>query len=212
MSLEAIFSKRVVPAATVDDVDQALPLAGALLEAGLDIIEITFRTEAAAGSIRRIVNEFPEMVVGAGTILTSEMLDRAIDSGVSFAVAPGLNETIASRALNAGLTFIPGVMTPTGIDRGIELGCQLLKFFPAEAVGGVAMLKALAGPYQHTGIRFLPTGGINADNAGRYLELPVVGAIGGSWMVSGNLIRARDWGEITRLSRQALEISAPAKG
>jgi len=209
MSLESVLSKRVVPAATVDDVDQALPLAGALLEAGLDILEITFRTEEAPGGIRRIVNEFPEMIVGAGTILTPDLLDRAIDSGVSFGVAPGLNETIVSRALNAGLTFVPGVMTPTEIDRGIELGCNLLKFFPAEALGGVKLLKALAGPYAHTGIRFLPTGGINADNASDYLGLNVVGAVGGSWMVRSHLIRANDLMEITRLARQALEICAP---
>jgi len=211
MSLEMILAKRVVPAATVDDVDQALPLAGALLEADLDIVEITFRTEEAAGAIRRIVNEFPEMVVGAGTVLTPDMLDRAIESGVSFAVAPGLNETIVSRALNAGLAFVPGVMTPTEIDRGIELGCNLLKFFPAEALGGVKMLKALAGPYAHTGVKFLPTGGIDAGNAAEYLALDVVGAVGGSWMVRKDLIRARKWGEITRLARQALEICSPSR-
>lgn len=195
-----------MPAATVERVDAAVPLARALLDAGLDIIEITFRTDAAEEAIRAIVNEFPDMLVGAGTVLTTEQLDRAMAAGIRFAVAPGLNEDIVRAAQAGGIAFMPGVATPTEIDRALSLGCRLLKFFPSEALGGVKTLKALAGPYSHTGVKFIPTGGISASNGPSYLALPVVAALGGSWMVKKDLVNEGNWAEITRLSQEALRL------
>jgi len=183
-------------------------LAEALLEGGLDVIEITFRTQAAEEAIRQVVDRFPEMCVGAGTVLTESQLRRAIDTGIEFAVAPGLNPDLITDAMAANVLFIPGVATPTEIDRGIMLGCKLLKFFPADALGGVKTLKAFSGPFAHTGVKFVPTGGINAANAADYLALPGVAAVGGSWMVAEKLIKAKQWAEITRLTKEALTITA----
>jgi len=206
--MKRILEKKIVPAATVDRVEDALPLAEALLRAGLDVIEITFRTRAAEEAIREIANRFPEMLVGAGTVLEFEQLVRAHEAGARFGVAPGLNEELVQRAAQLGLPFIPGVVTPSEVDRGIRLGCGLLKFFPAEAMGGVKTLKALAGPFAHTGVKFVPTGGIEPANARAYLALASVAAVGGSWMVAANLVKERRWDEITRLSREALELAA----
>lgn len=205
--MKRIYEKGVVPAATVNSVDEGLRLAEALMAGGLDILEITFRTEAAADSIQAISVRFPEMLLGAGTVLTADQLDRAVDAGVRFGVAPGLNEAIVERAIGKGITFIPGVVTPTEIDRAMAAGAKLLKFFPASSMGGAGCLKALAGPYAHTGVQFLPSGGINADNAREYLALPIVAAVGGSWMVKNNLVAAGRWDEITRLCREALALA-----
>lgn len=210
MSMEKILQTRVVPAATVESEDAGVRLAGALLEAGLDIIEITFRTEAAGAAIRAIAETYPKMLIGAGTVLTAEQLDRAIDAGIGFAVAPGLNEAIVERAMAAGIAFMPGVATPTEVDRALQVGAEMLKFFPAANLGGVKTLKALGAPYAHTGVKFIPTGGINASNAAEYLELPVVAAVGGSWMVKKELVAAGDWAEITRLSHEAVAICSHA--
>ena len=167
-------------------------------------MEITFRTEAAEESIANIAREFPEILLGAGTVLAAEQAMRARDAGAVFALAPGLNAAVVKAAQDAGLVFAPGVMTPSEIERALDLGCEMVKFFPAGAAGGVAMLKALAGPYSHTGVRFIPTGGINAENMREYLALPAVAAIGGSWMVDPKLIDARDWDAITSRTRAAL--------
>ena len=209
--MKQIYEKRVLPAATVEKVDDAVPLAEALLAAGLDIIEITFRTQAAEEAIRRVASRFPQMLVGAGTVLTQDQLRRAIGAGVKFNVAPGVNPDLVTESMTAGVPFVPGVATPTEIDRGISLGCKLLKFFPADALGGVKTLKAFAGPFAHTGIKFVPTGGINAANAPEYLALSVVAAVGGSWMVPEKLIKEKNWGEITRLSKEAIAIAQPSK-
>jgi len=205
--MENILKKRIVPAATVDNSEEALRLAGALAAAGLNIIEITFRTKGAGMAIGAVAREFPEMLVGAGTVLTAAQVDAAAAAGARFAVAPGLNPDIVARAAGAGLPIIPGVATPTEIEQGLALGLKLLKFFPAAQLGGVDMLKALAGPYGHTGVKFLPTGGISASNAAQYLALPIVGAVGGSWMVAKELVKAGDWAKITALSREALRIA-----
>lgn len=208
MSMERILERRIVPAATLDRVDDAEPLAEALLEAGLDVLEITFRSAAAAEGIRRIAKRFPSMLIGAGTLLTVEQVQTACDAGSRFGVAPGINPDVVAKAQALKMPLIPGVITPTEVDLGIRLGCSLLKFFPAEAVGGTRMLSALAGPYAHTGVKFVPTGGIDGANAGTYLALPIVAAVGGSWMVAPKLIRAAQWSEITRLSRDAVMLAA----
>lgn len=203
--MDRISRTRVVPVVVLQHADDACPLAEALLAGGLDVMEITFRTAAAAESIQRIATAFPEILLGAGTILAPDQALRARDAGAVFALAPGLNPDVVTAARDAGLAFSPGVMTPSEIERALALGCDLLKFFPAGAAGGTAMLKALAGPYAHTGVRFIPTGGVSAANMGEYLALPVVAAIGGSWMVDPKLIAARDWPAITRLTREALD-------
>ena len=207
MDIERLTRARVVPVVVLNRAEDACPLAEALLEGGLDVMEVTFRTDAAEESIRRISAAFPEMLLGAGTVLAPAQAHRARDAGAAFALAPGLNPAVVEAARGAGLAFAPGVMTPGEIERALDLGCGLLKFFPAGAAGGVAMLKALAGPYAHTGVRFIPTGGVSADNMCDYLALPVVAAIGGSWMVEPRLIEAGDWQTITERTRHALALA-----
>lgn len=208
--IERILAKRIVPVVVLDHVESAEPLAEALLEGGLDIMEITFRTAAAEESIRRIAARFPEVLLGAGTLLDKDQVRRAKDAGALFGLAPGLNPAIIHTARELGLQFSPGVMTPSEVEQALELGCKLLKFFPAEVAGGVAMLKALAGPYGHTGVKFIPTGGVTSGNLTEYLKLPVVAAIGGSWMVDKQLVNEGKWAEITRLTREALKAAAGA--
>ena len=206
--IDRILAKRIVPVVVLDSVESAEPLAAALLAGGLDIMEVTFRTAAAEDSIRRIAARFPEMLLGAGTLLETDQVRRAKDAGAVFGLAPGLNPEIVGFAKEIGLQFSPGVMTPSDVELALSLGCKLLKFFPAEAAGGVAMLKSLAGPYGHTGVRFIPTGGVSAGNLSEYLKLPIVAAIGGSWMVDKQLVNEGRWSEITRITREALETTA----
>jgi 2-dehydro-3-deoxyphosphogluconate aldolase / (4S)-4-hydroxy-2-oxoglutarate aldolase len=206
--LARIVAKRIVPVIVLDHEEQAEPLAETLLKAGLDIMEITFRTAAAEASIRRIARRFPEILLGAGTVLGTDQLKRAADAGASYALAPGLNETIVSAADKAGILMFPGVMTPSEVEKALSLNCRILKFFPAEAAGGVTMLKALEGPYSHTGVKFLPTGGIGLNNMRSYLERPSVAAIGGSWIVEKKMIAAKEWGTIEQLTREALALAA----
>ena len=203
--IERILAKRIVPVIVLDHVEQAEPLADALLAGGLDIMEITFRTAAAAASIERIARHRPEILVGAGTLLQPDQVVRAREAGAKFGLAPGFNPEVVAKAAKLGLPFSPGVMTPSEIEQALGVGCSLLKFFPAANAGGAKMLQALAGPYGHTGVHFIPTGGINAENMRDYLAVPVVAAIGGSWMVDRKLIQAGDWSTITRLTREALE-------
>lgn len=206
--LDRILSKRIVPVVVLDRADDAVPLAEALLAGGLDIMEITFRTAAAEESIKRIAASVPEILLGAGTLLEDEQVQRAKDAGAVFGLAPGLNPRTIAKANSVGLQFSPGVMTPSDVEQALSLGCKLLKFFPAETAGGTAMLKALAGPYGHTGLKFIPTGGITSANLANYLKLPVVAAIGGSWMVDKQLVNEGKWDEITRLTREALAAAA----
>jgi 2-dehydro-3-deoxyphosphogluconate aldolase/(4S)-4-hydroxy-2-oxoglutarate aldolase len=206
--IDRILAKRIVPVVVLDSVESAEPLAEALLEGGLDIMEITFRTAAAEESIKRIASRYPEILLGAGTLLEKEQMIRAKNAGAVFGLAPGLNPEIVRTANEAGLSFSPGVMTPSEVEQALSLGCKLLKFFPAEAAGGVNMLKSLAGPYAHTGVKFVPTGGVTSANLASYLKLPVVAAIGGSWMVDKSLVHAGKWDEITRLTKEALEAAA----
>jgi 2-dehydro-3-deoxyphosphogluconate aldolase/(4S)-4-hydroxy-2-oxoglutarate aldolase len=208
--LERIARRRIVPVVVLEQVELAEPLAETLLKAGLDVMEVTFRTPAAASAIRKIAARFPEMLQGAGTLLDPDQVRKAADAGARFAVAPGLNERVVEAARAAGIESIPGIMTPSEVEKAMSLGCRTLKFFPAEQAGGVAMLKALEGPYGHTGVRFIPTGGINAANMRSYLERPSVVAVGGSWMVEKKLIVARDWRRIEELTRAALALAQAA--
>lgn len=206
--MQRVLQKRVVPVAVIDNLDDALPLAEALIRGGIDIIEVTFRTAAAEAALREIVKHFPDMLVGAGTLLTTDQVKRAKFAGAKFGVAPGLNEKIVMQAQVEGLPFIPGIMTPSDIEKGLELGCKLLKFFPAEPAGGVKALQAFAGPYGHTGVKFIPLGGVSAANAATYLALSYVGAVGGTWITEKQLIVSHQWDEIAKRAADILKLAA----
>jgi len=208
--VERIARKRIVPVVALEHEDLAERLAETLLKAGLDIMEVTFRTAAAEPGIRRIAAKFPEMLLGAGTLLEPEQVQKAAAAGARFAVAPGLNERVLEAARRAGVEMMPGIMTPSEVEKALALGCRTLKFFPAEQAGGAGMIKALEGPYGHTGVRFVPTGGINRGNLLQYLERPSVIAVGGSWMVEKKLISAQDWSKIEELTRDAVTAAAAA--
>ena len=211
MNPEPFLKQRLLCITSVDRAEDAVPLAEALLAGGLNVMEITFRTAAAAESIQRIRQNVPRMSIGAGTLLSPEQVQRAIDVGAQFGVSPGLNETVLAAANKNQMPFFPGVMTPTEVDRALNLGWKHLKFFPAEPAGGAAMLKALAAPFAHTGVKFIPTGSINAVKLPDYLALPQVAAIGGSWMAERKLIAEKAWAKITALTSEAMKIIAQAK-
>jgi 2-dehydro-3-deoxyphosphogluconate aldolase/(4S)-4-hydroxy-2-oxoglutarate aldolase len=201
----------VIPVIVLDDVADAKPLAGALLEGGLNIIEVTFRTAAAAGAIEAITNEFPEMLVGAGTVVTPEQAKIAIESGSKFGLAPGTDPETIAYFKERKVPFIPGIMTPSDIQSAVKAGCQHLKFFPAGAAGGTKLLKAMAAPYSNLGIKFCPTGGVSLDNMNDYLAIPEVFAIGGSWLATKAQIASKDWSTITAQVKEALAKAATAQ-
>jgi 2-dehydro-3-deoxyphosphogluconate aldolase / (4S)-4-hydroxy-2-oxoglutarate aldolase len=208
--VDAILKQRLICVAVIDRLDDAVPLAEALLAGGLSVLEFPFRTGAAADAIVRIRKALPEAHVGAGTLLTPHQVHQAADAGAQFGVSPGLNELVLEAAAARNLPLFPGVMTPTEVDRALSLKCRRLKFFPAEVAGGVAMLKALAGPFAHTGVQFIPTGGITAATLAGYLALPQVAAVGGSWMAERKLVTERAWGKITALTAEAMKVIARA--
>jgi 2-dehydro-3-deoxyphosphogluconate aldolase/(4S)-4-hydroxy-2-oxoglutarate aldolase len=213
---EEIFSRiaqlGVVPVIAIENVDAAIPLADALIEGGLPVVEITFRTAAAAEVIRKIAKERPKLLVGAGTVLTSANLESAKASGAAFAVAPGLNPQTVKQAQAMGLPFMPGIATPTDIELGLSLGCKHLKFFPAESLGGVGMIEALSAPYKHAGVRFMPTGGVNTTNLESYLKLETVFVVGGTWIAKKEDLTNGKWDEVRGRCEAALEVVAKARG
>jgi len=194
----------VIPVIKLDDANDALPLCKALADGGLYAAEITFRTAAAEESIRRVAAELPEVLLGAGTVLNIETAKKAVAAGAKFIVSPGTNPAVVNWCVENNIAVIPGVCTPTDVELGLSLGLTTLKFFPAEAAGGLKMLKALAAPY--TMVNFMPTGGIDEKNLTDYLGFKPVIACGGSWMVKDELIKSGNWAEITRLSKEAVEI------
>ena len=203
--LDTLLKQPVIPVIVIENANDAEPLAEALLNGGMDVIEVTFRTEAAEEAIQRIRKAFPEMLVGAGTVVTTDQAKRAINSGVSFGLAPGLNPDTVQYFRTREILFIPGVMTPSEIELGLALGCKLLKFFPAGAAGGVKMLKALGGPYASQGVQFCPTGGINLENMNDYLSLPTVSTVGGSWLATKQQIADHEWDTISMQVKDALD-------
>ena len=213
MNAESFLRQRLICVAVIDQPDDAVPLAEALLAGGLNVMEVTFRTVGAVDSISRIRDGVPRMSIGAGTLLSAEQVKEAFGAGAQFGVSPGLNESVLAEAERREMPFFPGVMTPTEVGRALELGCKHLKFFPAEAAGGVAMVKALAGPFSHTGVKFVPTGGINATNLANYLAVPQVAAAGGSWMAERKLVKEKAWAKITALTAEAMKVitAAPTK-
>ena len=206
---DAISKLGVLPVIKIDDVKNAVPLCRALISGGLPAAEITFRTECAADAIKLVTDEFPDMLTGAGTVLTVEQVDRAVAAGAKFIVSPGLNPTVVKHCQSIGVPVIPGVMTPGEIEKGLELGLKVLKFFPAEAAGGLKMIKALSAPYG--GVKFMPTGGISEKNLADYLANPKVLACGGSFMVKSDLINEGRFDEIERMTREAVEIVKKAR-
>jgi 2-dehydro-3-deoxyphosphogluconate aldolase/(4S)-4-hydroxy-2-oxoglutarate aldolase len=206
---DCLRATRLVPVADIVSAPDAVPLARALLEADLPCVEITFRTAAAVDAIRAVATEVPEVLVGAGTVRTLEQVDKAVAAGARFLVSPGLNEQVVLHAHELGVPIMPGVCTATEVEQALGLGLKLLKFFPAEAAGGVAYLKALAGPYGD--VQFVPTGGIGPENLASYLDQRNVVACGGSWMVSPALISSGNLAAVTALSAEALAIASLAK-
>jgi 2-dehydro-3-deoxyphosphogluconate aldolase/(4S)-4-hydroxy-2-oxoglutarate aldolase len=205
---EKIGEIRIVPVVAIESVDSAVPLADALAGGGLPVAEITFRTEAAAEVMQKLRKERPDVMVGAGTILTVENLRKAADCGAVFGVAPGLNPKVVEEALKLGFPFAPGVMTPSDVEAGLGYGLEVLKLFPAGAAGGPKYLKSLAAPYAHTGVKFIPTGGVNRDNLGDYLDMAAVLAVGGTWIAKKDAIAAGEWDTIKANARAAAEFVA----
>ncbi len=201
--LQRIYEIGIVPVIAIDDAKKAVPLAKALVRGGLPAAEVTFRTAAAEEAIRKIRAEVPEMLVGAGTVLTKEQADRAIAAGVQFIVSPGFHPEITKYVIDQGMLMMPGTATPGEMEQAMAMGLSVVKFFPAEQNGGVAKLKAVAGPYQN--LRWMPTGGVNENNLMDYLSFSKIIACGGTWMVKKDLIEAENWDEIERLTRQAVQ-------
>lgn len=207
--LQKIEQLRVVPMIAIADAAHAGPLGEALVAGGLPCAEITFRTDAAEKAMRTLAAR-GDVLLGAGTVLSTEQVDRAVDAGCAFLVSPGTNPRVVEHALNKGIAVCPGVATPTDIELAMSLGCTTLKFFPAGAMGGPATLKAVSAPY--AGVRFIPTGGVKADNLADYLALPSVLAVGGSWLATKDDIAAGQFHAITDRARQALAAARAAKG
>ena len=200
----------IVPVVVLDRAEDALPLAECLVKGGLPCAEVTFRTAAAEESIRQMAKAFPDMIVGAGTVLTCEQADRAIDAGAKFIVSPGFNPKVTEYVLKKGVPMTPGVCTPTEIEAALQFDLDVLKFFPAEPSGGLKMIKALAAPY--VGVNFMPTGGISPSNVRDYLAYNRIVACGGSWMVSGSLVKEGKFDEIEALVREAAGIVKEIRG
>jgi 2-dehydro-3-deoxyphosphogluconate aldolase/(4S)-4-hydroxy-2-oxoglutarate aldolase len=196
----------VIAVLTVDRVAHAVPLARALVDGGIGILELTMRTPVAVEAVGEIQRHVPEAVVGIGTLISSAQATDAAAAGAVFGVAPGLNPQVVRAARDRDLPFIPGVVTPSEVERAVDLGCRVLKFFPAEASGGLTYLKSMATPYDHLDLRYVPLGGINAGNLRVYLEDPRILAVGGSWIATRTLIAAEDWATITANAREARAI------
>ncbi|WP_297716586.1 bifunctional 4-hydroxy-2-oxoglutarate aldolase/2-dehydro-3-deoxy-phosphogluconate aldolase [Intestinimonas sp.] len=200
---EKVHELAIIPVVVLDDVADAKPLADALVAGGMPSAEVTFRTAAGEEAIRRISAEVPEMLVGAGTVLTKDQADRAIAAGSQFIVSPGFNPEITRYVIDKGALMMPGTATPGEMEQAMSMGLNVLKFFPAEQNGGVAKLKALAGPY--TGLRWMPTGGVNTKNMMDYLNFDRIVACGGTWMVKKDLIDGQKWDEITAICKEAVQ-------
>lgn len=201
--LKRISAYGIVPVIKINDIDKATTLAKALIDGGLPLAEVTFRAKDAEKAIKYINDEYPEMLVGAGTVLNIEQVKKAVGAGAKFIVSPGFNPKVVSYCINNKITIIPGTLTPSDMEAAIEAGLDVVKFFPAEQSGGVSYLKAISGPYAN--LKFIPTGGINAKNLNEYLALGNVAACGGTWMVNEDLISKGDFNAITMLTKEAIK-------
>ena len=188
----------IIAVIVIDELRHAMPLAEALLKGGVDAIELTLRTPAAMEAARIIKKEMPEIMLGFGTVITTEQVKAVVDIGADFAVAPGCNPKIIAEARRLGLPFAPGIMTPTDIEIAVQEGCRILKYFPAKTSGGMAHLESMSAPYQYLGLKFIPLGGVNMDNAESYLASSLITAVGGSWVAKRSLIQNENWSAITK--------------
>jgi 2-dehydro-3-deoxyphosphogluconate aldolase / (4S)-4-hydroxy-2-oxoglutarate aldolase len=209
---ERVAAIGVVPVIALDDARHALPLADALADGGLRVIEVTFRTAAAVDTIRQIAQHRPEMLVGAGTVLNEAQADAAKAAGGMFALSPGIDRAVLDHAAQIGLPFAPGIMTPSDLQIALRAECRLVKFFPAMAAGGLTMLKNIAGPYLHTGIGFNPTGGVTRENLADWLGYAPVRAVGGTWIATGADIAAENWDKIRSNAAEAAGLVSKARG
>jgi 2-dehydro-3-deoxyphosphogluconate aldolase/(4S)-4-hydroxy-2-oxoglutarate aldolase len=200
--LEELGQIGIIPVIKIDDPERAVPLARALIAGGIPCAEVTFRTAQGEESIRRISREVPESLVGAGTVLNTDQVDRALAAGAKFIVSPGYNPKVVNYCIEKGIPVTPGCSNPSDFERAIEAGLEVIKFFPAEQSGGIEYIKAVSAPY--SGLKFIPTGGINAANIGKYIAFNRILACGGSWMVGADLISAGEFGKITVLAREAV--------
>ena len=207
---ERIAACGVVPVVVLEDAKDAKPLAEALVEGGLPVVEVTFRTAAAEESIRIMAEAYPDMLVGAGTVLSVEQAQRAVNAGAKFIVSPGFDEEVVDWCLANNVPVYPGIITPSEATKAVKRGLKIVKFFPAEQFGGVATIKALAAPF--TTLKFMPTGGINAKNIRDYLTNSKIIAFGGSWMVKGDLVKAGDFAKIKELVKEAVDLVMEIRG
>ena len=206
---EQFYDYAVVPVVVLDDAEDAAPLAEALVKGGIPCAEVTFRTEAAEESIRIMSEKYPEMLVGAGTVLTTEQVDRAVAAGAKFIVSPGFDPEIVDYCMEKNIPVFPGCVSPSEVAQAVKRGLKVVKYFPAEQAGGLAMLKAMAAPY--TMLKFMPTGGINTKNLKEYLGFSKILCCGGSWMVKGDMIKNKEFDKITEMTREATELAAAAR-
>ncbi|GAL63584.1 bifunctional 4-hydroxy-2-oxoglutarate aldolase/2-dehydro-3-deoxy-phosphogluconate aldolase [Algibacter lectus] len=204
--IKKIDDSGVIAVLVIDELKHAVPLAKALLKGGVDSIELTLRTPVALDAAKLIKNEVPEITLGFGTVLTTDQVKAVVDLGADFAVAPGCNPKVIAEAIKLGLPFAPGIMTPTDIEMALEEGCRVLKYFPAETSGGMDNLKNMVAPYQYLGLKFIPLGGLNINNARTYLESPLITAIGGSWIAKSNLIHDENWEAITNNAQEITDL------
>ena len=201
-TIEEIFAElKVVPVVVLNDVKDAAPLAKALVEGGLPCAEVTFRTDAAAESIRIMAEAYPDMLVGAGTVLTTEQVDRAVEAGAKFIVSPGFDPEIVDYCIGKNVPVFPGCISPSEVAQAVKRGLKIVKFFPAEQAGGLTMIKAMAAPYNM--LKFMPTGGINTKNLKEYLACDKILCCGGSWMVKGDMVEAGEFDKIQKLTEEA---------
>ncbi|WP_026492160.1 MULTISPECIES: bifunctional 4-hydroxy-2-oxoglutarate aldolase/2-dehydro-3-deoxy-phosphogluconate aldolase [unclassified Butyrivibrio] len=208
--IDKLMTYGVVPVVVIDDVTDAVPLAEALMKGGLECAEVTFRTEAAADAIKAMTENFPDMFVGAGTVLSAKQVDEAISAGAKFIVSPGFDPEVVDYCISKNIPIIPGTITPSEVAQGVKRGLKVLKFFPAEQAGGLPMIKAMAAPY--TGVKFMPTGGINEKNLRDYLSFDKISACGGSWMVKSDLIKSGDFTKIEQLTAEAVKAVKEIRG
>lgn len=208
--IEKLAEMIVVPVVVLEEVKDAEPLADALVKGGLACAEVTFRTEAAEESIRIMTDKYPDMLVGAGTVLTKEQVDKAIAAGAKFIVSPGFDPEIVTYCMDKNIPVLPGVVTPSEAAQAVKCGLNVVKFFPAEQFGGVSTIKALAAPY--TMLKFMPTGGVSVDNLKDYLSCDKIVCCGGSWMVKGDMIKSGAFDKIAEMTKQAVELARSIRG
>lgn len=207
---EQFYDFAVVPVVVLEDAKDAVPLVEALVKGGLPCAEVTFRTDAAEESIRLMCEKYPEMLVGAGTVLTTEQVDRAVAAGAKFIVSPGFDAEIVDYCLKKEISVLPGCITPSEVAQAVKRGLKTVKFFPAEQAGGLPMIKAMAAPY--TMLKFMPTGGISTKNLKDYLGFDKIICCGGSWMVKGDLIKNKEFDKIAEMTKEAVELAASVRG